>query len=402
MGEDLKDIVLGVCSNPIARRDGKWFIHHSFGTIVQRLAPRVSRIEYRGPMLSEASSGKADCELTHANISVQTWDDWRNTLHAMKRPHRLLMHYWRLSRSCDAIFIRGTYPLIWTLHWMARLRGQRVVHWIAANSVEIMKAERRGYGRLIERLGLLFAYFERWMTRLARRVSNGYIVTSGVELGEVFRSKRTIACESSSTTSRDDFLVRDDTCTGDEVRIIFLGFIRAEKGIEYLIRALPLVESDRPVRLALVGGWDQFPAEHDRLMGLISELGLEDRVRWEGYVKYGPALFDQIDRSDMLVLPSLSEGTPHVLIEARSRSVPIVASSVGGIPGGISDGEDGLLTPPRDSEAIAAAISRIINDADLRRTLIRQGRERVSKMTIEWFVDLALDLLTRPDKRGNS
>ena len=389
--------VIGACSNPLTRHDDKWYLHHSFGSILNLLSKRFPHLRYGGPLLPDTSTEKADCELIINNLEVTTWGTWRNTLHAMKHPFRLIGYFWRFSRNCDAILIRGMFPLIWILHWIARWRKQRIVHWIAANPILILRGDDRGYGKFTTFLGILFAYFERYMTLIAMRVSRGYVVTSGLELGRIFASKRTVACESSSTSSIKDFRIREDTCQTDSIRILFIGFIRAEKGIEYLIRALPLIESDRPIHLALVGGWDQFPTEHARLSKIIDELGLNERVHWEGYHKHGPALFDQIDRSDLLVLPSLSEGTPHVLIEARARSLPIVASRVGGIPGSVTDQEDGMLVEPKNSTAIANAISRIINDAELRRKLIRQGRERVSRLTIEWFTDLFADLLTRED-----
>jgi len=391
-----RDLIVATSGNPLVWREGKWYTHHSYGTIVRLIAPRVREVHCHGPVLPPGSEHKADCELDLPNVTVHRWGIWYNTLRALRRPDRLVRHYWSMTRGCDALFIRGTHPLNWMLHWMARLKGQRVVHWIAANSVAIIRANPRGYGRFIEFLGLCFAYFERIMIRLSAKISGGYLVTSGLELADIFRSKRTVGCASSSTTSERDFLVREDTCTGDTVRVMFLGFIRAEKGIEFLLRALPLVNCDRRVEVALVGGWDQFPEERERLLGIIDELGIQDRVSWEGYARFGPDLFAQIDRSDMLVLPSLSEGTPHVLIEARARSLPIIASAVGGIPDSVCDGQDGLLVPPRQPEAIAEAISRIIADRDLRQRLIRQGRERVAKLTIEWFVDLIMDLLTRP------
>ena len=105
--------------------------------------------------------------LSQKNITVRPWDTWYNTLRALRRPDRLLRNYWALNAECDALFIRGTHPLSWLLHWMARARGQSVVHWIAANSVQIMRADPRGYGWTVERLGLCFAYFERVMIRLA-------------------------------------------------------------------------------------------------------------------------------------------------------------------------------------------------------------------------------------------
>ena len=392
-----RELVVGTCMNALSHREGRWYIHHSFGTIVERVAPRVKQVIYRGPLLSGPRADKFDFELRHANIVIRPMGTWHNTLTALKRPLHLLFHYWELVRACDVLFIRGTGPLSWAMHWMAWPRGMRVVQWIAANPVQILAAERRGYGWLLERLGLVFAYFERMMTRLSAKVSRAYLVTSGGEIARLYPSSRTIMCESASSTSEADFLVREDTCTGAQIRILFLGFIRAEKGIEYLLRAVPLIESDRQVVVALVGGWDQFPTERERLLKIIAELGIEHQVSWEGYARYGAQLFSQIDCSDMLVVPSLSEGAPRVLIEARARSLPVVASRVGGIPSSITDGVDGLLVPPRDPAAIARAVSRIIGEPELRRQLIRYGRERVSKLTIEWFVDLIMDLLTRSE-----
>ena len=96
---------------------------------------------------------------------------------------------------------------------------------------------------------------------------------------------------------------------------------------------------------------------------------------------------------------SLSEGTPRVLVEARARSLPVVATNVGGIPSSVTDGEDGLLVPPRDPAAIARGISRIVGDEDLRTQLIRNGLERVKACTVGRFVDLAVDRLVSDKKR---
>jgi len=198
---------------------------------------------------------------------------------------------------------------------------------------------------------------------------------------------------STSITERD-IRVGEDTCTGPTIRLLFVGFIRPEKGLEYLIRALPLIQSDRPVYLAVVGASGRFSDEKTRLEQLARSLGCAERVTWEGYAAFGNELFGQIDRSDILVLPSLSEGTPRVLVEARARSVPVISTNVGGIPSSVSDGVDGLLVPPRDPEALARAITRLIADGALRRELIRAGRARVQNWTVERFVELVWARLT--------
>ncbi len=75
---------------------------------------------------------------------------------------------------------------------------------------------------------------------------------------------------------------------------------------------------------------------------------------------------------DLAVLPSLREAQGVALLEAMAARVPVVASRVGGIPETIRDGNDGLLVPPADPEALAAAIVRIARDGDLRER--RRGR----------------------------
>ena len=391
---DANKTVLGVYGNAIIARDGAWYTHHSFGRIVERLAPRFAEAHYFAPQSPEASSDTCDYPLTAPNLHVHPFSAYRNSLQAIRRPDRLLREYWGMVRKCDTLFLRGSSPLLWTAHLMARLRGVRVVHWIVGNPPAVMRGGRRGYSRTVHQMGMLFARFEQRMTRIAARVSGSHLLVNGAELARLFHSARTLQVVSTST-EEEDFFLRDDTCRADKVRLLFVGFIRPEKGIEFLLRAIPLLTTKRRVNLAIVGSWDQFSGERERLDALIDELGLRDDVRWEGYAPFGRALFDQMDRSDILVLPSLSEGTPRVLVEARARSLPVIATRVGGIPSSVTNGVDGLLVPPRDPTALAAAVSRLIGDDALRRRMIRAGRETVRAWTVGRFVELVLDRLVQ-------
>lgn len=395
MTRKASDMLLGVCGSALAQRDGKWYTHHAFGRIVELIAPRVRHIDYRGPALIGDRAQTCDYELSAPNITVNPLGDWQNTKQALRQPLSQIRHYLDISRKCDALFMRTALPFIWVAHLAASARQQRVVHWFGSNPAAVVGAERRGYGWLVEKLGVCYAHTDRLLTRLGMAAARSYALTNGAEIARLYRSKRTQEVVSTSIT-QNDILPRDDACTGPEIRILFVGFIRPEKGIGYLLRALPLIKSDRPIQLALVGSWGQFPAEYERLRSIITELGLDDRVSWEGYAPFGRELFDQMDRSDILAAPSLSEGTPRVLVEARARGVPVVSTLVGGIPSSVTDGQDGLLVPPRDPTALAHAISRVINEPEFRRQLIHRGRERVSNLTIERFADLVMDLLTLP------
>ena len=395
------ELTVGVTGNALAWRDGRWHIHHSLGRIVECLADRVHDVTYSAPRASERAASACDYPLARPNIAVRPGPAAPSTLHALRHPLAVLREYSSVIRECDAAFLRGTYPLVWAAHWHAAWQRKRVVHWLVGNPLAVLREADRSYGLAVQRLGMAFGWSERVLTRVAMRASRAYVLANGCEVASIYRSRRTLTVVSTSM-SASDFHDREDTCTGDRIRVLFVGFIRPEKGLEYLIRALPLVRAAAPVELAIVGSSDQFPAEYERLRRIAGALGVGERISWEGYAPFGKELFEQMDRSDVLVLPSLSEGTPRVLVEARARSLPVVSTRVGGIPSSVSDGVDGLLVRPRDAVALAEAIGRVCTDADLRRALIQRGRERVRDCTIERFVDLVIDLLTRPDERQSA
>src|SRR5207248_7230096 len=83
--------------------------------------------------------------------------------------------------------------------------------------------------------------------------------------------------------------------------------------------------------------------------------------------------------SDAFVLPSHTEGSPNVLLEAMAARVPIVATAVGGVPEIVENEESALLVPANDPAALAAAIVRLLTDADLGRRLTMNAAETVSK-----------------------
>ena len=81
---------------------------------------------------------------------------------------------------------------------------------------------------------------------------------------------------------------------------------------------------------------------------------------------------------DVFVLPSVSEGMPVTILEAMNAATPVIATRVGGVPELVDDGETGLLVPPRDPEALGAAILHLLESPRLRADMGRRGRERVA------------------------
>lgn len=162
----------------------------------------------------------------------------------------------------------------------------------------------------------------------------------------------------------------------DRPTILCVGAHEERKGLSYLWQALSLLQKggmDFLVDTVGVG------PETKRLKSLARVLGLERRIRFLGYVNpLGEELPNIYRDADVLVHPSLEEGFGMVLIEAMASGVPVVASNSGAIPEAVGDA--GLLVPPRNPEALADAIRRVLTDSALSKSLSRRGQARVETL----------------------
>jgi glycosyltransferase involved in cell wall biosynthesis len=163
------------------------------------------------------------------------------------------------------------------------------------------------------------------------------------------------------------------------------------KDHDNLIAAALLVVQKRPGTSFLIGG--QGP-EQERLVKQIKLMGLLGKVFILGQV---PDAAELLRSFDAFVLSSWGEGMGSVLLEAAACGLPIAATTAGGIPEIVRDGESGLLAPPRDPEALAGAILRLLGDRDLAGRLAARARadlpafglERMAVQMEEIYADLA-------------
>ena len=140
-----------------------------------------------------------------------------------------------------------------------------------------------------------------------------------------------------------------------------------------LLAALPAVLRRHPAaRLRIVGGGPELPALRARARAL----GLGESVRFLGEVQGDRAVRREYRLADVFCLPSLQEGFGIAFLEAMAAGLPVVGAACGAVPEVVPNGEAGLLVPPRDPEALAAALIRLLGDAELRRRLGRAGRRR--------------------------
>lgn len=163
--------------------------------------------------------------------------------------------------------------------------------------------------------------------------------------------------------------------------IVCIGTLHEVKGQTYLVEACrQLAERGMALTCELIGDGPDAPA----LRRQIERAGLTGRVLLRGRRSH-EEIADRLRTADVLVAPSVptregrKEGIPMVLMEAMSSGLPVVASSISGIPELVDDGRTGLLVPPREPRSIADALWRLHNDPELRARLGGAARAAVRR-----------------------
>lgn len=267
---------------------------------------------------------------------------------------RAVLELWRLCRrvrprlvhlnSSKAVVI-GTVAA-----WLARVPVRLVtVHgWPFKTETGIRKAIYAGASRAVRPLvtrAICVAENERTVGIAAHaiRPSQAVVIHNGVEIPEA----------ASAPTGRD---------------VVTVTRLRPPKDTTTLVAAAARVR-DLFDRLLVVGDGPDRP-EVERL---VSELGLDGQVELLGDRDDVDAI---LARASVFVLSSRSEGLPMAVLEAMAAGVPTIASNVGGIPEVVNDGADGVLVAPGDAHALADALRRLLDDAELRLSMGRKARER--------------------------
>jgi colanic acid/amylovoran biosynthesis glycosyltransferase len=175
-------------------------------------------------------------------------------------------------------------------------------------------------------------------------------------------------------------------------RVISIAWLRWVKGFEWGVEAMRrLVDAGVPVEYSIVGNdpKDEVgePSERERIAHTVADAGLEEHVQ---LIEMAPSqeVARRLQASHVLLLPSLDEGLPTVVLEAMASGVPVVATDCGGVSEALTDGVEGLLVPPRDSDALATALRRLWREPELR---ARMGEAARRAATTRFTLQRQLD-----------
>lgn len=157
----------------------------------------------------------------------------------------------------------------------------------------------------------------------------------------------------------------------DDILIGYVGRLSKEKGLNNLLKAFAMLASENhSIKLVLVG---EGP-EKGELANFVSSAQLEHRVFFAGFQERTDRWYRALD---LFVLPSLTEGTPMVLLEAMSHGIPCIASKVGGVPQVIDSGVDGILVAPGNPDEILNAMQSILVDQEKRNMISLKAKQKI-------------------------
>ncbi len=181
-----------------------------------------------------------------------------------------------------------------------------------------------------------------------------------------------------------------------------IGEVIARKGHRYLFEAMPqILEKIPDARIILIGRFHRQEKCTRALRHIQKTLKLHRRIHWLGRRENVNAYLSAMN---VCVVPSIVEPLGLVAVESQAVGVPVVASNVGGLPEIVRHEESGLLVPPRDPGAIAAAVIRLHGDEQLRSRVIEKGQidaaemfdpKRLTAQVVEAYQSLIESFLSR-------
>ena len=200
------------------------------------------------------------------------------------------------------------------------------------------------------------------------------LVQSGVQRNRIVVSHNSVVAPRAVDSDEQKALREKFGISEDERVVLAVGRLSREKGHSDLIeafQALRNLDSQLKLKLLIVGEGPELEA----LQRAARERELDRSVIFSGHVS-DVAPYYAI--ADALALPSHSEGSPNVLLEAMAAGLPVVATSVGGVPEIATSGKNALLVPPRDREAFADALHQVLINPELAEELSSNARAHVA------------------------
>jgi len=155
----------------------------------------------------------------------------------------------------------------------------------------------------------------------------------------------------------------------NEYRLGSIGTLNEQKGMQYLLEAMPTIIKEFPDTSLEIIGEGYYKS---RLQKLIRTLKLSRHVKLTGFLK---DVYDELEKLDIYIQPSLSESFGLAILQAMSMGLPVVATNAGGIPEVVTSSKTGILVEPKDPKALAGAILELLRNQSAAVHMVNLGEQ---------------------------
>jgi glycosyltransferase involved in cell wall biosynthesis len=275
-----------------------------------------------------------------------------------------LAHYVRRN-LIQIVHSFGFYPNIFTVP-IARLAGASIVVASIRETGDLLTPMQRRVQRVVCRLADCVL--------VNAEAIRENLVDQGYDPSNIVVIRNGIQFATPAGKERGASLRRELGLPPSARLITVVSRLNRMKGVQYFVDAAAILAARFPDVCFLIAGDGGSKKE---LEEQACRLGLGHRIVFTGFRSDVP---DLLSEAAISVLPTLSEGISNTLLESMAAGIPVIATKVGGNPEVVEDGVSGLLVPPRDSTALAAAAARLLEDEDLASRLGQAGIARVSEL----------------------
>ncbi|MGB2964137.1 MAG: glycosyltransferase family 4 protein [Anaerolineales bacterium] len=327
---------------------------------------------------SEDKTPQQDTPITKSNVRLHSLGPRKTIWQRLLQLNQLSEICAEAGESADGLLIRGITP-----HQYAIWRQTPVAYkafFLVGNLEGNRQPFPRSFGELVD---IIARYYRlKGLLRIAKSdtlmLVNSPLVVSEIE--QTFNKRAYFVPTNSILES--EFPPPQVRPIKTPLKLLYCGRLDLKKGLRELLHAIAILNKQgNSCQLDIVGTKSE--PVYSQLVASVQKLDITGLIRWHGFVPYGENLFTFYRDADVFILPSYTEGFPHVIWEAAANCCPVITTCVGGIPTLIEHEKHALLIPPKDVNAIVIAIKQLLIDDNLRSQLVINAYHYAKTFAVE-------------------